>query len=126
MAENIVQESANFNINLNTGKFLDEGNEGHENTGFQLACKFGHLKLAEMLLEKSVNFDIDIHAMNANGQTAFHLACDKGQTEIVQLLLQKSSQLKIALNCGNGAYHGADDAGKSNFLLINLQSRKKR
>ena len=54
MVEMITQLSIDLNIDLNTKDRL------WELTGFHLACESGHLEIAEMLVQYSAEFNIDI------------------------------------------------------------------
>ena len=67
---------------------------------FQLACKNGHSKLVQMILQNPSKFDIDVNAQNKTGEAGFELACKNGHSNIVELLIQKSFELKIDLNRG--------------------------
>ena len=61
-------------------------------------CKLGYTKLAEMLIQKSAKFNIDLNAKDIQGKTGFHWVCIKNETEIAEMLIQKSAELKIDLN----------------------------
>merc|ERR1712223_592662 len=62
-----------------------------------------------MLIENSLNFNIDLNAKNILKQTAFSLVCKLGQMEMAEFLIQKSIYFNIDLNAkdfqGNTAFH---------------------
>ena len=45
-------------------------------TVFHLACREGYARIAEMIMEKSGEVNIDLNAKNIFGMTAFHSACE--------------------------------------------------
>ena len=45
------------------------------NKVFQLACKKGHFKIVEMLLQKPNQFSIDFNTKDGNGVKGFHFVC---------------------------------------------------
>ena len=70
-------------------------------TPFRNACRYGHVKLAEMLMKKSIELDIDLNGKifdpAYDGWTAFHLACFFGKTDIVKIMIDNSESLKLDL-----------------------------
>ena len=51
-------------------------------------CKTGkHLLITEVLLRLSMNYCIDVNALDNERKTAFHLACEYGQVGVVQLFI---------------------------------------
>ena len=44
-------------------------------TAFHFACMNGFSKIAELLMEKSEELDIELNEQNGVGYSAFHLAC---------------------------------------------------
>ena len=68
------------------------------NKAFQKACKNGHSKMVEMLIQKSTKFDIDFNAKDEYGLTAFHYACKEGHSKIAEMLIQKSAEFNIGMN----------------------------
>ena len=60
-------------------------------TGFQIACINGRLDLAKFLIQKAIEFDIELNANNALGYKAFHLACMFNQSKIVEMLIENSN-----------------------------------
>ena len=67
-------------------------------TAFHLASKNGHLKIAELIVQKSAEFNIDLDAKTDNGMTAFHFSCQAGHFKIAELIMKKSAEFKIDLN----------------------------
>ena len=73
------------------------------NTGFQYACKSGHVELVELLIKKSVEFNIDLITKDDSyGNTGFHYACMSGKVKLVELLIKNSVELNLNLNAKNG------------------------
>ena len=69
------------------------------NEAFQLACRKGHSKMVEMLIQNPVKFNIELNAIKTYcGKTAFHWACNNGHSKIAEILMQKSTELNIELN----------------------------
>ena len=66
-----------------------------EYTPFHLACHYGNAKIANMILEKSEDMNIQLNAKGVNDWTAFHLASKNGQTKIVEMLLKKAVEFNI-------------------------------
>ena len=62
-------------------------NEIDGKTPFLLACEYGHIEIAKMMIEKSAEFQIDLNekgnAKDANGDTAFMLACANGHFKVI-------------------------------------------
>ena len=81
-----------------------------ENTAFHLVCRKYQWRIAEMILNKSDEFKIDLNAKDDNGETAFILAC-KRDSVIVEVMIKKSSELSIDLHAkniwGDTAFHVA-------------------
>ena len=54
-----------------------------------MACEIGHSKIAEMLIQKSAELNIDLNAKHRLfDRTAFHLACENGY--FIKLLISSS------------------------------------
>ena len=49
------------------------------NAAFQSACRNGHSKIAEMLMQNSAEFHIYLNVKDEYGWTAFHFGCDIGK-----------------------------------------------
>ena len=52
-------------------------------TPFMLACQHGNLKIAWIILQKAVEFNIDLNSQDKNGKTAYHWACQNGQSKVI-------------------------------------------
>ena len=92
------------------------------NKAFQKACEKGHLKMVEMLIQKSTKFDIDFNAKDEHGSTSFHYACEKGDSKIAEMLIQKSAEFNIDLNAkdknGCNAVHLARQFGQTRIVRM--------
>ena len=53
------------------------------NTVFHLACMKNYTGIAELLIEKSNELNIDLNAKNKEGQTALHVAFKYGRLKII-------------------------------------------
>ena len=122
---------------------LDDWDSDYPNLGvstaFYLACKNGHLAIAEMFIKKfdELNLDLNAHHYHDwsdnqdNGKTAFHFACENGHLKIVELFMQNSIALKIDLNALAGDDWDDSDGdgddicvGKSAFHYACMNSHK--
>ena len=52
-----------------------------------MACEWGHLAVAEIIIEKSLELKIDLNARHKRGKTAFPMACKRGWTNIANMLM---------------------------------------
>ena len=57
-------------------------NENKPKDCFQLACSNGHLKIAEMMINKAADLKINLNTKGQDGHSAFQLACMGGDLEI--------------------------------------------
>ena len=55
------------------------------------------LQVAEILIQKSGEFNIKLNAEDKNGQTAFHMACDRGKTSIVEMMIANGKSFNLDL-----------------------------
>ena len=55
-------------------------------TAFHWACHDGHSKIAEMLIQKSAEFNIKLNDKDDDGKTAFQLVSNNGNSEIAEML----------------------------------------
>ena len=53
------------------------------------ACENGHLEIAQILMQESVELNIDLNADDFDGNTALHLACINGHFNIAVMILEK-------------------------------------
>ena len=70
-------------------------------TPFLIACLYGQIRIAEVLMKKSVELKIDLCRKSKWGITAFHLACISGNSELAEMIMNNSFQnpfFKIDLN----------------------------
>ena len=103
-------QSAVFEIILDSEEIKNPRNKEHE-TPFHIASKYGHWRIVELLILKSIDLNINLNATTLkNKLTAFHYACrHSGQPKLVELLMLSSFQFNIDLNakseeCGRGEY----------------------
>ena len=75
------------------------GKEEKKNGGtiFHFACKNGHTEIAEMVLMKYADLNLNLNAKDNNGETALHLACENGHFQLVKMLVKKSAELNLNL-----------------------------
>ena len=75
--------------------------EGGE-TPFILACIFGRSKIVEIMIQNSVDFNIDLNAKSDNecfaSFSGFQLACLNEHFDVVEMIVQKSIEFNIDLN----------------------------
>ena len=64
-------------------------------TFFHYACINGHIKIAEILIQKSAKFNIDLNVKDIDENTGFHLACDWGKKNIIDIIMNNSECFKI-------------------------------
>ena len=70
-------------------------------TPFLIACLYGQIRIAEVLMTKSVELKIDLCRKSKWGITAFHLACISGNSELAEMIMNNSfinPFLRIDLN----------------------------
>ena len=70
-------------------------------TPFLIACLYGQIRIAEVLMKKSVELKIDLCKKSKWGITAFHLACISGNSELAEMIMNNSfinPFLRIDLN----------------------------
>ena len=71
--------------------------EGH--TPFHIACKYGQLKIAEMIIQLSIDLNIDLNTKDFLWElTGFHLACESGHLKITEMLVQYSAEFNIDIS----------------------------
>ena len=88
----------------------------HCETAFHLACQSGYAKIAEMIMKKSVEFNIDLNAKNYDGDTTFHFACLWGETSIVDMMINNSESVNLDLTARN-------NYGQTGFQLAEMMKR---
>ena len=66
-----------------------------------MACSHGQTETAQLLIQSSKEFGIDLNAKDNNGSTALHLACINGKTETVQMILKNWKEFGIDIKAQN-------------------------
>ena len=88
----------------------------------------GYSNIAEFLIEKSIEFNIDLNIQDESGRTGFHYACMKNHLKLAEMLIQKSVKFKIDLNVqdedGNTPYHLASIMKNSNLKLMMMKNER--
>ena len=84
--------------------------DNYGKTGFHHACLREHSKIAEVLVKKSIEFNIDLNSKNVQGRTAFHLACLCGSAKTIEMMLDFAEIFKIDLKA-------EDNVGKTGFQI---------
>lgn len=92
---------------------------------FHVACRFGHLEIIKMILNKlnNTNYTTILNSKNLQGQTCFHLACDKGYHNIVEYFLRDRrcfSFLEHLDNESNSCLHLASEHGHAGIVSMLL------
>ena len=104
LAEMIVQESYELNIELNS-------KDGSGRTAFHEACRKGQPEIVEILIEKIREINIEPNAKDDYGLTAFHLACLNDDPKVIEMIIENSKELNVDLNSkdndGMTAFHVA-------------------
>merc|ERR1712004_506667 len=97
-------------------------------TAWHLACYNDQTETAQLLINSSKDFGIDLNAKDEDGITAWHLACFNGRTETAQLIIQSSKDFGINLNAkdniGNTAFHWACNSGRTETVQMILKNWK--
>ena len=73
-------------------------------TAWHRACQNGKTITAQLIIQSSKDFGIDLNAKDDNGWTALHAACLNGKTETVQMILKiwKEFGIDIKAQDNNG------------------------
>ena len=78
-----------------------------------------------MLMQKSVELQIDLNAKNESGITAFYSACLMGRTETVEKIIENADYGKIDLKAQNRGMTGFQIAEMGlKFQIVDLIRRK--
>ena len=103
----LLDRSIQFGIDIKTVNMIGR-------TLLHLAAKIGreqHEKVVKVLLEASIEYDIDVNAFDVDNWTPFTTACFYGHLKIAKLMIQDSRKYGIDLNCldshGNSAMYYA-------------------
>ena len=93
-----------------------------------LACGRGKTESAQLIIQKSKTFGIDLNAQDNYGNTAWHYACRDGSTDIAKLIIQSSKDFAIDLNAkdkiGNSALHLACFYGRKETVQTIIEWSK--
>ena len=100
-------------------------------TGFHLACENGHVKIVEMLIQKSDELNINLNAVNLirkEGRTAFQWSCENGNFKIIEVLMENSIEFSIDLNAkdsgGYTAFHNVCAHGQLQVAEMLMKKSK--
>lgn len=97
-----------------------------DETVFHIACRFGHLEIIKMILNKlnNTNYSSILNSKNLQGQTCIHIACAKGYHNIVEYFLRDRkflSFLEHLDNESNTCLHLACEYGQSSIVGLLLE-----
>ena len=135
IANMYFENSSEFKINPNARvqKPVKRGVDSEEHslddnwTAFHHACCKGNSKVVQLLIQKSLDNNIDLDAKDSYGMTPFHWACRRGQSEVTKMLIQHSTKYGIDLNSkdnsGRTAFHFACEQNyceKSKLGLVEM------
>ena len=81
-------------------------------TAWHWACIYGKTETAQLIIQSSIEFGIDLNAKDLVGNTALHLACVIGQTKTVQMILKNWKEFGIGIIA-------QDNQGRTALNLIN-------
>ena len=70
-------------------------------TAWHLACYNGQTETAQLIMQNSKEFGIDLNAKSNNGYTAWHEASIRGETETVQMILKNWKEFGIDIKAQN-------------------------
>merc|ERR1712062_274497 len=85
---------------------------------WHLACAFGKTEIAQLIIQSSTEFGIDLNAKDNIERTSFHAACNNGQTETAEIIIKSSKDFGIDLNAKDDFY------GSTALHLASLHSNK--
>ena len=103
-----------FGAEIN-GLFVDS--QGEKRTPLEVACSFGNVELASMLINKGAS----LYVSDSRGFTPFHGACIRGDLEIVKLLLKSDMNIDEPSSNGTTALMMAVYAGQADMVRFLLQ-----
>ena len=72
-------------------------NEARKHQFFEWTAEFGRFEMAQLLIQNSAKFNIDLNYNTGCRMTVFHVACQEDQIEIVELLIKNSIDYDIHL-----------------------------
>ena len=85
---------------------------GRGRTAFLVACQYGQTEIAQLFIQSSKEFGIDLNTKNNSGRTALHVACFHGKTKTVQMILKNWKEFGIDIKA-------QDTDGKTALEYIN-------
>ena len=66
------------------------------NTGFHFACRNGHARIVEMLIDQSEFLNLDLRAIShVWGKTGFQLAVEKNRFDVIDVIKSKMPSLIV-------------------------------
>ena len=99
---------------------IDPNAKSNGLTIFLWACKKGHTKMTEVLIQNSSDLNVQLNEKESSGRTGFHLAIESGCLELVDILMKNSAQFGIELNAKDERswtpFHLACIFGKTNIV----------
>ena len=111
--------------------YLNVQDDNCGRTAFMHACTHGGKETAQMIIENSKEFGINLNArsdIDDGLYTAWHFACCNGQTETVQLIIQNSKEFCIDLNAVSyyqgTAWHCVIRDGDTEIAQLIMQNSK--
>ena len=72
------------------------------------------MKVVEIIIQKSVEFSIDLNAKSKDGCTGFHLVCAWGWKEIVKIMIKNATSSNLDLTARN-------NHGQTGFQLAKIK-----
>ena len=72
---------------------IDPNAKSNGLTIFLWACKNGHIKMTELLVQNSLDLNVQLNEKESSGRTGFHLAVESGCLEIVDMLMKNSEEV---------------------------------
>ena len=97
-------------------------------TLLHLAAKHGHDKVFQVVLEASLEHEINVNAFDSENKTPFTIACMNGCLEVAKLMIFQSREYQIDLNLldfqGNSAIHYAFENGHLDIVRVIFDEAK--
>ena len=84
----IMRSSSKLKIDLNT-------TDNCGLTAFHLACRNGHIRIIDMMIEWSESLELDLKAEDRDGKTGYQLAKYHGRIDVVNLIQTKMPCLAV-------------------------------
>merc|ERR1712029_1124764 len=93
-------------------------------TAWHLPCINGQTETAQLIIQNSKEFGIDLNTKNNRGETALHWACINGQTETAQFIIEHSKEFGIDIKAQNNQGKTALDLIKNRNCVLYNQIKK--